>query len=73
MHDDSGVIPRFLTLNVRPFTEIVNPGGRGGLNRGGRKEIFLSFFLLFFFFCIFEFEMSGSCSRGNIQWPDGNT
>ena len=72
MHDDSRVIPRFLTLNVRPFTEIVNPGGRGGLNSGGRKEIFLSFFF-FFFFGIFEVEMSGSCSRGNIQWPDGNT
>ena len=51
MHDDSRVIPRFLTLNVRPFTEIVNPGGRGGLNSGGRKEIFLSFF--FFFFLVF--------------------
>ena len=66
MQDDFRVTPKFLTLNVRPFTEIVNPGGRGGLNRGGKKEIFL-------FFSIFEFEMSGSCSRGDIQWPDGNT
>lgn len=52
-------------MGAAPCTEIVNIGGGKGCLREKVEE---NNSVLY----IFNFEMPGSCSSNEIQWPDGH-